>query len=701
MNAAPSMTIARLQTGSLSLISRCEAWLESERDQIGLWLPVALGVGIAAWFGLRSQESWIAVILAGCAIACGGVAIGVGRRSGYCLLVGGLTVALGCALIWWRAEAVAAPRLNRSLVSTFEATVARIEPQPARMQSRLLLKPVHVRAAPLPSLVRVTIKDKDMVAGLAAGDLIRIRARLVPPPEAPVPGSYDFSRTAWFLGLGATGSAIGPLLRLSVPQERGSGIRARLANHVRNRLEGSAGGIAAAFASGDRGGIAAEDEEAMRNSGLTHLLSISGLHITAVVGATMFLALRLLSLSPSLALRWPLPLIAAGAGAVAGIAYTALTGAEVPTIRSCIAALLVLVGIAMGREAMTLRLVATGALVILLIWPESLVGASFQLSFAAITVIVALHDNRYIRKFAVRRDERFWRRLLRGLGSLLLTGIAVELALAPIALFHFHKSGLYGALANIVAIPLTTFVTMPLEALALLLDLVGLGAPLWYLTGLSLELLLWLARTTAALPGAVAAISQIPLPAFALIVGGGLWLLLWQQRTRRIGLAAIAVGILIVVISPPPDLLITGDGRHMVVVDSSGTPLVLRARAGDYIRDVLAERIGTIGEFADMDASAHARCGPDFCSLHLNDGLREWHIAATRSDYQLPWRNLIQTCRSVDIIVSSRKLPQDCTARWLTADRALLQTTGGLAISLRHKTIVTARMSPDDHPWRR
>jgi competence protein ComEC len=695
------MTIARLQTSNVSFITHVESWLESERDQVGLWLPVALGSGIAAWFVLPLQESWIAVILAGCAIACCGLSIGMVRRSGYCLFVGGLAVAAGCALIWWRAETLTAPKLTQPVVTTFEATVTRVEAQPARAQSRIWLKTGPAHASSLPPLVRVTVKETEMVAGLASGDRVRLRARLVPPPEAPVPGSYDFSRTAWFLGLGATGSAIGPLLRLSVPQANGNGIRARLASHVRSQLEGSAGGIAAAFASGDRGGIAPEDEDAMRNSGLTHLLSISGLHITAVVAAAMFLALRLLSLSPTLALRWPLPLIAAGVGAAAGVSYTALTGAEVPTIRSCIAALLVLVGIAMGREAMTLRLVAAGALVILLIWPESLVGASFQLSFAAITVIVALHDDRHVRQLTMRRDERLWRRLSRGLASLLLTGVAVELALAPIAMFHFHKSGVYGALANIVAIPLTTFVTMPLEALALLFDLVGLGWPFWFLTGLSLDFLLWLARTTAAAPGAVAVVSEIPLAAYALIVAGGLWFLLWKHKARLFGLMAIAAGGVAVNFTVPPDLLVTGDGRHLVVADAMGTPLVLRPRAGDYIRDVLAERMGTLSELADIDMSGSARCGPDLCRLIVHDGHREWRIAATRSDYRLPWRNFIETCRSVDIIISSRMLPEGCKVRWLRADRSLLQTTGGLAITLRHKRIVTVRQSHDDHPWRK
>jgi competence protein ComEC len=277
---------------------------------------------------------------------------------------------------------------------------------------------------------------------------------------------------------------------------------------------------------GDVGGIPQADQEAMRRSGLAHLLSISGLHVAAVIGGTMFFAMRLLALSPYLALRFRLPLIAAGAGALAGIAYTSLSGAEVPTLRSCIAALFVLAALAIGREAMTLRLVATGALLILLWTPESITNPSFQLSFAAVVALIAFHEQPRVRSLFQKRDEGRFRAIGREGLSLLLTGLIVEAALAPIALYHFQRTGLYGALANIIAIPLTTFVIMPLEGLALLFDMAGLGAPLWWLTGKSMTLLIALARAVAAWPGAVLPLPSMPLPAFALLAFGGIWIAL-------------------------------------------------------------------------------------------------------------------------------------------------------------------------------
>jgi len=473
-----------------------------------------------------------------------------------------------------------------------------------------------------------------------------------------------------------------------------------LTAHVQNQVEGSAGGIAASLVTGDRGAISEEDGEALRRSGLAHLLSVSGLHVTAVVGATMLLVLRLLSLSPSLALRWPLPVIAAGAAGIAAVGYTLLTGAEVPTVRSCIAALMVLAAMMLGREAITLRLVAFGALVVLLLWPEALMGPSFQMSFAAVTAIVALHESKRVRGWFERREEGWGWRFARGVGSLLLTGLVVELALTPIALFHFHKSGVYGALANIVAIPLTTFVIMPLEAAALFLDLAGLGAPVWWLAGKALNLLLWIAHAAANAPGALAMLPGMPGGAYALMVAGGLWFALWKTRVRLAGLVPAAAGAVWALMTPMPDLLVTGDGRHLALRMPGGEIALLRDRAGDYVRDMMAENGGVDAELPALAEQQSARCSPDLCLIDVERDGRRWRIAATRSGHLVPWREMIAVCAAADIVVADRRLPPGCAPKWLKLDRAMLAKTGGVAITLGAKPQVrTVRRAGARHPW--
>jgi competence protein ComEC len=282
---------------------------------------------------------------------------------------------------------------------------------------------------------------------------------------------------------------------------------------------------------------------------------------------------------------------------------------------------------------------------------------------------------------------------------LLLSGLLIEAALAPIALFHFHRSGLYGAAANIVAIPLTTFVVMPLEATALLLDLAGLGAPAWWLVSHALALLLAIAHLVGDAPGAVALLPAMPWGAFALMIAGGLWLALWRTAWRRWGLLPLAAGALWALWAPAPDLLVTGDGRHAALVLNDGRIALLRERAGDYIRDVLGEAGGSDDEPLPIDALLVARCSADLCTARLDRGGRTWRILATRSPYRIDWQRLARACRWADIAISDRRLPRGCTPRWIKLDRALLARTGGVAIDLDRGGIDSVAAHVGDHPW--
>ncbi len=673
-----------------------ELWLEAEREQLVLWLPAMLAAGVAAWFLLPDAPRWLAVICAGAALGLTGFALPGSGRASRATAMAALALAVGCALVWWRAERVAAPVLARPVLVTFEARVERVEALPARDLVRLVLVPRN--RADLPPRLRVNLAQEDAPPALARGAVIRLRARLVPPPAPAVPGAYDFARVAWFAGLGATGKALTPVELVHGGSASGSDLRARLSAHIQSRIAGSGGGIASALATGDRGAITDEDAEAMQRSGLAHLLSVSGLHVSAVTAATMLLMLRLLALSPTLALRWRLPLVAAGAAALAAIGYTLLTGAEVPTVRSCIAALLVLLALSLGREAITLRLVAAGATLVLLFWPESAAGPSFQLSFAAVTAIVALHESPKVRGWFARREESIGMRLVRGIGSLLLTGIVVELALMPIALFHFHHAGIYGALANIVAIPLTTFVIMPLETGALLLDTMGAGAPLWWLVAHALDLLLWLAHRTASAPGAIAALPAMPAGAYAAMLAGGLWIALWRTRLRWAGAAPLTLGLAWALLTPSPDLLVTGDGRHLAIRTRDGGFALLRERAGDYTRSMLGENSGAGDALAELATNRDARCSPDLCLIDFAAGDRKWRVAATRSSYLVPWQEMMAVCRSADIVVSDRRLPPGCVPRWLKLDRETLARSGGVAISFAGPGVRTVR-DGGSQPW--
>lgn len=722
-NVAPAADVAlqrpwQSEASLSSVVSRIGDAVEGFLADAGFdrapWLAVLFAAGILAWFGLAAAWQWVAGIGFGIGAALAALAVWKGEdgrdhlRSA--VVACGLVFAAGIAVIWLRSEVVGAAPIERPVVERVQGYVLEREDQPAQDRIRLTLA---VRDASSGEGRKIRINVPDEVAGetfggpeaLIEGAVIRVRVRLMPPASPMLPGSYDFARAAWFKGLSATGSVIGGIevVDAAPPPSGLPSIQRRLSEHVRGELSGSAGTIAAAFASGDRGAISQEDEDAMRDAGLTHLLSISGLHVSAVIAAAYFLALKLLALFPPVALRVRLPIVAAAVGAMAGIGYTLLTGAEVPTVRSCAAAMLVLGALALGRDALSLRMVAVAAVFVLLLWPESIVGPSFQMSFSAVLAIVALHSCGPVKAFLAPREEAWWQRTGRRVAMLFATGLVIEIALMPIVLFHFHRAGLYGAFANVLAIPLVTFASMPLIAFALALDVVGLGAPVWWLVGVSLDLLTGLAHFTAAQPGSVKLMPQMTGATIALFVVGGLWLALWSGRTRLLGFIPAAIATAMLLATPVPDVLIDREGRHVGVTitasDGERRLLSLRDSRSSYARDNLLELSSVTADPVPLAQWPGARCSPEFCVLAIERGGRTWTMLLSRNRDLVEERALAAACEQVDIVVADRFLPASCAPRWLKADRRLLQRTGGLALDLGSGTMTTVAATQGEHGW--
>jgi competence protein ComEC len=313
-----------LREEEVSFFSGLERWLETERERLPLWVPVFLGVGILAWFGLSGPSLWVAWIGLCGLLAIAALCLPQGGRAQMSLVSIAFLMAAGCILIWGKALLVRQAPMAQPVFTQVEGRVILVEKQAARGQTRVTVAPIG--RPDLPARIRVNIKDQDTASGVGRGARISFRSRLMPPPEPDIPGAYDFARNAYFKGLGATGRALPPIKVIEHAPDGTANLRARLADHILSRLGGGGeGALAVTLATGDRGSLSEADEEAMRRSGLAHLLSISGLHVSALIGGVILLVYRVLALSPRLALSLPLMALAAACGALAGIAYTLLT----------------------------------------------------------------------------------------------------------------------------------------------------------------------------------------------------------------------------------------------------------------------------------------------------------------------------------------------------------------------------------------
>jgi competence protein ComEC len=471
------------------------------------------------------------------------------------------------------------------------------EQRRAKGRRILLDRPVIQRLAPerTPERVRVTVRA--MPDGARPGDRVTVRAILAPPPSPAAPGAFDFQRRAYFERLGAVGFSVSPvrLVRHGPPDSIGLAVQ-RLRQHVTARILGAldapAGAVAAALMTGERGAIPEPVLQAMRDAGLAHLLAISGLHIGLVAGILFFAVRFALAAVPAVALRYPVKKWAALAALAGAFFYLLLSGATVPTQRAFLMLAVVLVAVVFDRSAISMRLVAWAAVLVLVIAPESLLSASFQMSFAAVTALVAAYEALAGRAGAWRAGAGRVRRLGLYVGGVALTTVVAGLATAPFAIYHFNRFALYSVAANLIAVPLTGLWIMPWAIAAFILMPLGLEALALAPMGWGIEAVIGVAATVAAWPGAVALAPAMPVAGLAAAAFGGLWLCLWRRRWRVFGFAAMAAGLMTLGFARPPDVLVNGTGRLMAVRTAAGELALSSTRRSRFQAETWLRRSG-------------------------------------------------------------------------------------------------------------
>ncbi len=675
-----------------------------------LWIPVLVGLGASVYLALPAEPSAILpiVVLAGL-----GAMGWVGRANPWTLLLAAFLgcIALGFGAATLRAHLVATPVLAKRLASTqVEGRLLAVESRPGNVVRLTLGNPVIAAATPAstPRRVRITLRQGDASSAplLAAGMRVRLRATLMPPPPPAVPGAYDFGRDLWFQGIGATGFGFGRVEVLDGGGRDGTfaswlmGVRQGLAERIAAPLPQSEGAIAAALIVGLRGEVPREVESAWRDSGLAHILSISGLHVSLAAGLIFALIRGGLALIPSVALRHPIKKWAAGAALATALVYLFLSGADTPVQRSVLMAGLALTGVMLDRPAISLRLVAWAALTILLLFPESVANASFQMSFAAVVALIAgfevlaepLRRLRGERPGLARRASHYF------LGIALST-ILASIATLPFGLYHFNRAVNYALLANMIGVPITGLVVMPAAILGLVAMPFGLEAWPLRLMGWGISVVDAIAHWVAQLPGAVTSTGAIPVAALAFAVLGGLWLCLWRQPWRLGGLAFLVMALAWAGTSRPPNLIVDGDARLVLIND--GTGVWLSGSARSLSAETWLRRAGhtNAADFPPDGSGASAggiACDALGCVWRPVSSARMTVVVSRRPE------GLAEDCRAASVLVSLEPVRRRCSGPQMVVDRFDLWRKGTHALwfgedgSVRVETVADQRGA---RPW--
>ena len=482
----------------------------------------------------------------------------------------------GCMLAGMHGQAWLDRAVPEALTGT-EVTVIGVVrgiPDHGSSRSRFVLQVDEIVTAPeafRAERLRVTLFPAD--PRLAPADRVRVTLRLRPPRGLHNPGGFDFAAWLYRAGIHGMGSLRGDLEHIGhAPSPWRLPNLHRLRVMVRDSMlvahpNARHPGVMQALVIGDRGAMDPDEWRRFLYTGTNHLMAISGLHVGLVAGFALLLGRgawrRLPWLRRALPLSWFVALVAMTAAA----AFAALAGFSIPTQRALMMLILISVAVLARRDPLSWRVYAAALIIVVTMAPGSVLAPGFWFSFGAVAVILVLLQGR-----------------LRPPGPTgwLWIQVILAVALLPLSLAWFQLGSWIAPLANLVAVPIVSFLVLPvlLAGAGLALLWAPLGTPFLWWADAWIALLLGALEFLLGVPGAVGEMA-LPWPG-AMLAGMGV-ILLMLPRARRFlpwaGLACLPLAL------PVASHLAEGDFRAEMLDVGQGLAVVVHTRRHVLVYD--------------------------------------------------------------------------------------------------------------------
>ncbi len=667
-------------------------WLISERMRWLLWVPVLLGAGMALYYTLPREPGWWEMAVIPHLL----IPIVYCYRRRYqraAWVLGVLSVVMaGMLVAFWHTQRTDTAMLTQELSMREMAGRIRVL-EHTDTGLRVTFDQMEIPGVEEergPSRIRLRLRGIDESL-LQVGQRIRFRAALMPPAGPVMPDGFDFARFFYFREIGAVGYGTGPIHILEPGKPDTLELVSLWWQHVREgmsarviaQIQEPAGAVAAALMLGDRSAIDDHTKEIMQHTNLSHLLAISGLHMAMVTGWLFAMARWGLLLIPKTRLSAHNKQRAAWLGIVGGLGYLLVAGIPISAARAYVMVLCIFGAILLYRQAAPMRSLAFAAFLLLLYDPSNILEPGFQLSFAATLALIAVYE--WVAKEYGERDHDYGilHKALLFLGVTMLTTVVAELATGPLVAYHFHMVSLYGLLANLLVMPIVTFLIMPALVISFFLMPLGLEGISFWLMEVGITWMLQIAETVSEFPGASYTVAGLSTTGMLFYVFGLSWLCLWQQRVRYLGAVLIAIGMLDFVSFTPPQLLISHDMKQIAARTEDGYRMV-RGREGYFVTSQWAEGLGEIS-IPMIKTSESYRCDALGCALKIHNRtiMLPYVKTALRNDCAMadvivaPFYIKRESCEAVDVLIDRGRLKYR-GGHWLWLDETIrVGTTAG------------------------
>ncbi len=611
----------------MNFLQKMQIYKEQLQANLFLCSPIFLGTGIAIYFSLSFEPNLFVVGLAAF-IAFLAFLLSYLQRHTFsntylflyflALLIGG--VFLGT----FRTASLNTVMLDQDYKSVqITGQIVEIEEGQEKRGKKILISPSEIdglEEKQIPKFIRLTLLKAD---ALSLGDVISVRTSLNAPSLPVLPGGYSFRRKSYFDNIGAIGFSFSQpeIIEKNVQRNFLSYLQEKrtfLSKTVRKYLDEKTAPVASALLTGQRKSISEDDWDNLRQSGLAHMLAISGLHVGLFAGTVFFFLRLLMALYPPLVLNFPIKKIAAVFAIAAAGFYTIFVGASVPAVRALIMAGLVFTAIIFDRSPLSLRLVSVAALLVLIFKPESLVSISFQMSFAAVTALVLFYDSLRPRMRQWYSHASFIRKFGLYVAGVCATTVVATIATAPFGLYHFQTLPVYGLIANVVAVPVLSFIVMPAAVLTFAFSIINLEFIPLNIMSKGVEFILWVAKEVAGFPNSVFHISAMGVASLFGLIFAVVIVFAVKNIYKLWSLAFMAGAIFLAFLYPKPDILLSSNGK-LLGVYNEGSFVVSDKRSERFTRELWSQALNIRGDdiakFPKTGCYKNICCDSDACSI--------------------------------------------------------------------------------------
>ncbi|MBE6452767.1 MAG: ComEC family competence protein [Alphaproteobacteria bacterium] len=574
-----------------------------ERERWSLWYTVFFGSGIGFYFSLSAEPSkWISLAIVESIIL---LALLLKKHHRILRVIGLCSIfVLGFCWIQIRTLYLSTYIYHSPITKTYlQGRINKIDFN-SKGNVRLTLDNIqNFEQENINGRYKITLRQKQPT--FKSGQCVEMVAELKPNIQAQIPYGYQFNRHNFYQGISGNGYSLSPAYPIECKSDTDfftnsinkiNNLRSLIVRHIHKILPQEEASIVSAILAGEQSGIKSTQLEKYRNSGLAHFLSISGMHMSLIAGIMFFLIRLIMAAIPKLSLRFDSKKVAVGFTFIISTVYLLISGIEIPAQRAFIMTTIVLLGVLFNRRAISMKSISLAALLVLIITPEALIGASFQMSFAAVVALIAFYEKISVRlnNWLCHRDDNFFIKTIKIITiyivGIILADLIASLATLPFAIYHFNRISIYTTITNLLSGPIIGLIIMPFTLFALILIPFGLDIPFLYIIGYGVKILNDITSFISSQPEASLQVLSMPTWGLVLIVLGGLWLCIWEHKWRWWGIIPIIIGFSSLYLVQKPDILIGANNNLVAVKSEENNMIVLPAVGNNFTKHLWLEK---------------------------------------------------------------------------------------------------------------